>query len=469
MMHDVGAKIGYFIFLPLRVRLLIASIVGFAGQMTSGTKPLAGLIVLVGAFVLSACGAPSMLMSSPTQTATPAVTTTPLLPVPTSQPTDTAYLSSQNFVVWFPESLAPSDKPDVATLLNDQLNGFIAEQDDRITIEFRLRRYGDVGGILSTLRTANKVAPGALPDVTLVRREDLANLIQEGIVMPLEGHLSSRVIGDLFPPALQMGRVQNQIYGLAYVVDVNILAFYGDDNQPKTWIFDAILQSDAFWNFPAGRTTGLSNVLFLQYVAAGGSFADDGTLGFNPDALLTVLTFYERAYRANLIDESMLNFTTTGDYMRSLTSGDLRAGVINASTYLAERTDDRSLLASAIPTADGTPITLMNGWLWIVTAKTADKQATAYRFIEWMMGNSRQAAYAQLVNLLPSQRGALMQMELSRADSTLFADLLNNAVLIPPDNNTSAVARAIQTAFINVISGDMTAEQAVQALRAQFQ
>lgn len=441
-------------------------------------KPLRVFTILWGEFlgflplliILSACGAPSASTTPTPETATPSVNTTPLPPVPTNFPTESANVSTHNFVVWFPETLAPSDNPDVATLLNDQLNGFIAEQDDPITIEFRLRRYVETGGILPTLRTANKVAPGALPDITLVRREDLSALIQEGIAIPLEGYLSSSIIGDLFPPALQMGRVQNQIYALPYVVDMGILAFYGDEDQPATWTFEAILEANAFWNFPAGRATGLSNVLFLQYLVAGGALANDGTLNLNTDALTTVFNFYEQAYRANLIDDSMLDFTSTSDYVRSLTSGDLRAGVMNASTYLSEIADDEArLFASAIPTANGNPITLMNGWVWIVTAKTADKQEIAYRFIEWMMGNSRQAAYAQSINLLPSQRGALTQMVLSNADVALFSDLLSNAVLMPTDNNTGAVARAIQTAFASVISGNMTAEEAVESVAGQFE
>jgi ABC-type glycerol-3-phosphate transport system substrate-binding protein len=137
---------------------------------------------------------------------------------------------------------------------------------------------------------------------------------------------------------------------------------------------------------------------------------------------------------------------------------------------LAQRADngDTRLRASAIPSSNGEPLTLMNGWVWIVTAKTAEDQATAYRFIEWMMGNNRQAEYANLVNLLPSQRGALNQMPLANDEVALFSDLLTNAVLLPIDNNTGGLARAIQTAFAMVISGGMTADEAVAGISAQF-
>jgi ABC-type glycerol-3-phosphate transport system substrate-binding protein len=425
-------------------------------------------LILVLVFILSACGGDAQPNPTPISSPTPQVTTTPLPPVPTGSPTEGASITTQNFVIWFPESLAPSDRTEVATLLNDQLNGFVSEQDPPITIEFRLRRYGDVGGILATLQSANKVAPGALPDVTLVRREDLPILIQEGLTLPLEGHLSSRIMGDLFPPAFQAGRVQNQLYAIPYVLEMQLLAFYPDDSYPDIWTFDNILSTETFWNFPAGRSTGLNTTVFLQYLSAGGTISSNGTLSFNRDALETVFTYYEQAYQRGLIDETMLNFASGNDYFRDLTSGDLRAGVINSTAFLSALANEPSLSATSIPTDEDDPLTVMSGWAWIVTAKTADHQAIAFNFIDWMMEHSRQAAYAQSVNMLPSQRGALNQMTLDNATVAQFDTMLTNAILTPTDNNTGALARAIQNAFIGIISGDATAQQAVESVANQF-
>ncbi len=434
-------------------------------KFLSHKKPIPVILALV--FVLSACGG-TQNNPPPTTTPTTQVSTTPLPAVPTGVPTEGTSITTPNFVIWFPESLALSDRPEVATLLNDQLNGFVSEQDIPITIEFRLRRYGDVGGILATLQSANKVAPGALPDVTLVRREDLPILIQEGLTLPLEGHLSSRIMGDLFPPALQAGRVQNQLYAIPYVLEMQLLAFYPDDTHPTIWTFDNILTTETFWNFPAGRSTGLNTTVFLQYLSAGGTLSPNGTLNFNRGALETVLTYYEQAYQRGLIDETMLNFASGNDYLRDLTSGDLRAGVINSTAFLTASANEPSLSATSIPTDEDDPLTLMSGWAWIVTAKTAEHQAIAFNFIDWMLEHTRQANYAQLVNMLPSQRGALNQMTLHNATVALFDTMLTNAILMPADNNTGALARAIQNAFISIISGDATAQQAVESVANQF-
>ncbi|MDX2077333.1 MAG: extracellular solute-binding protein [bacterium] len=415
---------------------------------------------------LCACGTPTTTTPA-TNTATTQANTTPLPPVPTGAPTESVTITTQNFVVWFPESLAPSDRPEIAALLDEQLNGFINEQDQPITIEFRLRRYADIGGILSALRTANKVAPNGLPDVTLVRLEDLRLLIQDGLALPLEGHLSSSIMGDLFPPALQSGRIQNQLYAIPYVLEIQLLAYYGDENQPTSWLFDTILSSEAFWNFPAGRTTGLNNTVFLQYLSAGGTI-NDGVLGFNRDALEIVLTYYEQARERGLIDETMLNFVSSSDYLRNLTSGDLRAGVINSTAFLEALGDETPLLPVSIPTDKEDNLTSLSSWVWIVTAKTAEHQTVAFTFIDWMMENNRQAEYAQLIHMLPSQRGALTLMNLDTPLTTLFSDMLTNAVVPPTDNNTGTLARAIQSAFISVISGDTNAQEAVDSVASQF-
>jgi maltose-binding protein MalE len=417
--------------------------------------------------ILSACGT----NTTPQATIAPTivVTNTPLSPVPTGLPTENSTTTTQNFVIWFPESLAPSDRTEIAELLNEQLNGFVAEHDQPINIEFRLRRYAETGGILPTLRTANKVAPNGLPDITLVRRDDLPTLVQEGLALPLEGHLSSSIIGDLFPPALQSGRVQNQLYAIPYLVDIQLLAYYGDEEQPSIWTFDNIIRAEAFWNFPAGRTTGLNTTVFLQYLASGGTLSNDETLNFNAEALRTVLAYYERARELNLIDETMLNFVSSNDYVRSFTSGDLRAGVMNSTLFLTELANETPLQASPIPSDVTDTPTLMNGWVWVVTAKNADHQAIAFNFIDWMMDNTRQADYAQLVNMLPSQRGSLNSLPLSNELLTLFDNLLTNAVLMPSDNNTGAVARAIQSAFTGVISGNLTADEAVESVESQFE
>src|SRR5262245_10748695 len=104
---------------------------------------------------------------------------TPPAPAPGVTPTGIAASTAEatarvpvTLNVRLPEPLAPIDNQDAADLLSEQISAFQAANDD-IVVDFRLKKAQDVGGIMATLKAANLVAPGALPDLTLLRRSDM--------------------------------------------------------------------------------------------------------------------------------------------------------------------------------------------------------------------------------------------------------------------------------------------------------
>ena len=106
-------------------------------------------------WVLAGCAGPSA--QQPTEIlATETISTpTPLPPtsvaVATAEPTASGPLTLH---IWWPEPLAPIDNQDAADLLSEQISAFQAANRD-VTVDFRLKKAQDVGGIMSTLRTAS--------------------------------------------------------------------------------------------------------------------------------------------------------------------------------------------------------------------------------------------------------------------------------------------------------------------------
>jgi hypothetical protein len=102
-----------------------------------------------------------------------------ILGVPSIQGQDDATATAQvpesevrTVTIWLPvDMISPNDETTLA-LLNNQLEVF-STQNTNINVDVRFKRVSDVGGILPTLRTASAVAPEALPDMTLMRRQDL--------------------------------------------------------------------------------------------------------------------------------------------------------------------------------------------------------------------------------------------------------------------------------------------------------
>jgi ABC-type glycerol-3-phosphate transport system substrate-binding protein len=206
----------------------------------------------------------------------------------------------------------------------------------------------------------------------------------------------------------------------------------------------------------------------VQYLAAGGELSTpiDGTT--SRDALESTLAFYEAATDAGIVTSNVLEFAQPSDYTDFLASGDPAAGVITSTLYLQLTGAGVELGVGPIPTATGMPVTLVDGWMWVLTTDDPDRQARALRFLDWMLNAERQAAYTSVISMLPSQRTALRQM--ADADYGAFvAELLTNAILPQADIESGAVARAMQNALASVITDQRTASQAAQDVLAQFQ
>lgn len=426
------------------------------------------VVVLMSVLLTAACEAnPGTAVTAlPTHTITPAVTpqVTPTLEPTPEEP------SVIDLTVWWPERLAPSENASIQTFIDAQIAGFETAFPD-YQIEFRRKRATDVGGIMSTLRSASLVAPGALPDLTLIRREDLFDAVQNRFVQPLEGQIPSGVLADLYDPALSLGWVNGELFGLPYLLEIQVFVYDGDQvdrtEAPLIWTFDTVLENELRFAFPAVRTGGVSDMFYLQYLSAGGTPPDDGVFTLDQDALRTTLLFYEQARDAGLIDAGMLELATTADYQAALLDAEFDAAMVNLNALRTLTASDDRLRTGYIPTLDGIPRTVLSGWVWVVVTTNAERQEGAVRFLNWMADANRQGEYAQLVGALPTQRRALRAYPFDLLDAETVEALLARAVF-PLGSEYSAAARAMQSALVAVLNGVSTAEAAAQTAVSQF-
>lgn len=391
-------------------------------------------------------------------------------PLPTAVATEVPMM---NLRIWWPEPLSPLEQSEANEVLNSFLADFATSEETEVNIDFRLKQPSDTGGIMLTLRTASVVAPGALPDVTLMRRQDMLTAADEGLIYPLEGLVLSGVLGDLYDSALELGRVDDRIYGLPYMVDVLHLAYnpaaLPEDITTADWSFEAILDRNQAWAFPAGRVNSVNNMLYAQYLDAGGVPPTDGIASnISRAALLEVFTFYQAATEAELFDLEILDYETTDAYLTMLTAGEVSVATLSSTRYLQLRNEGESLLPAPIPTASGEPTGTLNGWMWVITTSNAEQQVLASRFINWMMSTNRQRRFSEAVNMLPSQRAAMQSTNDPFVDAVLMDALLQNAVPPLTSVTASTLTRAMQTAVGTLLSGAATAEQATQSVLDQM-
>ncbi len=424
------------------------------------------VLVFLGGICM-ACGSSGSQAVAATTEATLVLTDTPL-PTPilvdtTSEPDSNA---SPSLRVWWPDALAPSGNEKAALMLADYVDTFRATIPE-LTVELRMKKSQDSGGIFDTLRTANTVAPAALPDITLLRRSDLLAAVEAGLIQPMQGQVTSAVLGDLYPAALDLSRVDGTLYGLAYALDVEHIAYRPVVLSGNFALFTDVLKDKQKFVFPAGVTEGLSDVLYLQYLSAGGSINDLVQGKPNADALLTVLNFYKQAVDDGIIDPSVLDYARPDDYLFQLAQGKFDAGLITSTQYLNLLANGQSLEAAPIPLADGEPSTIVNGWMWVVITKNKDQQVLALRFIEWMMEANRLAAYSQQINMLAGRRAAMRLWE-AGTYTDLANRLLANARLPLTDGDAGAL-RAMENALAAVIAGQRTPQEAVNDVVEQGQ
>jgi ABC-type glycerol-3-phosphate transport system substrate-binding protein len=394
-------------------------------------------------------------LAPPTFTSAPAATT---------EPTDAASKTT-TLNIWWPEPLAPIDNQDAADLLSEQISAFQTANRD-VLVEFRLKKAQDVGGIMSTLRAASLVAPGAMPDLTLLRRSDMLSAAQAGLIVPIDERAEAAILDNMHPMVSALGRVNDRLYGLPYNVDVQHIAYQDDLDAPARWSFAEVLEKRLAFVFPAGRANSLSDVFLAQYRDATGT-RESNSLIVDADPLRALFQFYEQAVANKLVDPIVLEYILPDDYRGGLVQGSIPAGVVTSNLYLKMTASGASLSFASIPTQSGQPTTVVDGWMWVLTSSDAEEQVLALRFLNWMLDVDRQGRYNQAISMLPSQRTALRQWE-DPSYATFVDALLNNATLPLSDTAGGATARVIQGALASVISGQRTAEQAAQDVVTQL-
>lgn len=437
----------------------------FLSPRTQPLRLLCGLLLLS----VTACApdaAQQPLPTAPPATSTPEPpTVAPSLVAPTETPVATE-VGPQRLTVWWPEPLAPLDNETAAEVLSEQLSAFQRETSN-VSVELRLKRVEDVGGIMSTLRTASAVAPGALPDLTLLRRDDLLVAAQAGLIQPLGGRLSPAVLEDLQNVGIELGSISGELYGLPYTLDILHVAYPPSSSAMPSTSYDTLLSEQIPFIFPAGRTSGINNVLLLQYFADGGALSDSGSLVVDANALAQTFAFYEQAVELGVVDPLVLEYVTPSDYIGLLAGADQGLGVVSSTLYLELLDSGIDLRAAAIPNAEGSAQTVADGWMWVLTTSDADRQTQALRFLNWMMDANRQANYASGVHMLPSQRSALRQLAYPEYAS-FSGELLSNAVLPLTEAESGAAARAMQAALATVLTGQRSADEATRDVISQF-
>ncbi|MBN1200920.1 MAG: extracellular solute-binding protein [Anaerolineae bacterium] len=363
--------------------------------------------------------------------------------------------------VWWPDALYPETSSTAETILASQFQGFTLTYSS-YDLEVRRKRSTGLGGILATLRAAKPVAPGAIPDMTLMRRTDMITAANEGLIVPITDWVPTDIINDnLIPGARALGEIDGVLYGVPYALSLYHAVYRESVFTDPPLTFADVLDQQPVYLFPAGMEGGtlLNRTVLLQYRAAGGTVEDeDGNPTLDREALLAVLTFYEQAVTAGVFDDSLLAYSAPEDYLNDFITGEANMIMLDSITYLRHKDEVQNVGLMPLPTQDGTPVSALDGWMWVLTTHDPDRQEQTRTFISWMMRASQQSIYTEALGILPSQLRALETW-----DDTVYAsfaqDLIPRSYVIRNTERSNSAAIALQNSLANVLKG-MSAEDA---------
>ncbi len=428
-------------------------------------------------WVLAACGsAPTRLTTQPTHSSALPGSATPgqatgagdggQTLAPTATPALAATPVPDALLIWWAAPLYPGDKPEqasAASSLRSQIDDYQALGGRTVTI--RVKRAEGLGSIYQTLRSGSVAAPSVMPDLALMRRSDLIQAAAAKLIEPIDSR--ALAADDLYASALALGQVRGTQYGIPYALEVQHVVYRTTALASPPRTLDALLKIGQPYLFPAGPSNGANATIMAQYVAAGGRIVDDkGAPVLDREPLLVVLRYYEQALAAKVAGPQLLEYTDVAQYWSLFASG--KSGIVetDSTTFLAQRSNLPNVGVLPLAQPAGTPITLLDGWMWTITTGDPARQAKALDMLAWLLRPDRQGRFTRGMGVLPSRRSALDTWG-NDDYATFAATLLAQTAAPPPDMIPIIVSSAIQKAFEDVLSGRQTAEAAADTALLQ--
>jgi len=398
---------------------------------------------------------PSATSLVPDQTPGPQPTPLPVEATPQGPATIT-------LTIWTTEAFSPTQVITSGQILAQQTAAFEAAHSD-VRIQFILKKPYGKGGILDFLLTTGAVVPDLLPDLVVIDVEELEVIVQADLVQPLDDLLPPDVMADLYPFAREACTFDGQLYGLQFQADLDHLVYNTGKITipPRSW--PGVLSNPGPYIFAAGGKAGLVNDAFLiQYLAVRAQPTDGGPEGsfLEADSLAAVLQFYLDGVSRGIFPANVLDYHTTDDCWRDYLAEQAALTQVSAHRYLADRGRLQSSAVAPIPAINGPGTAISQGWMLALTTPDPIRQSAAVAFMVQLMAPETNAAWNLASGYLPTRQTAVALWDEADSYTGFIQQQLQTARPRPRLSNYTEVAAALQEAIEDVLTGDVTPEEA---------
>ncbi len=374
------------------------------------------------------------------------------LRVPTRTPIATT--GAITLTLWTTEDFAPGNTPS-GKILKTYFDAF-ATANPNLSIEPVLKKAAGKGGLLDFLLTTQAVAPALLPDLVVLELADVPLAAEPGILQSFDGWLPPEIGADHFAVANRAARFQNQWIAIPFALDAQHLVYNKNvvKKPPKTW--------DDFYRQKQQILLPLANddAFLVQYASIAPFDENPAKVDWATTTL--VLNFIKRSRDLGLLYDASLNAKSVEELWTPFEAGQVTLAQIPASRFLNEQWRLPQAGFTALPTRDGKPATVVNGWALALVTKDPARQAAATRFIQWLTQNERMAPWLRAARRLPPSR-ALLPLIVEDAEYAAFLrEELDHAVYLPRTPANLRLAEAWRAAMANVWKAQVTPEDAAR-------
>lgn len=384
---------------------------------------------------------------------TPTATT---IPTSTAESTQAA-TQPATIHIWLPPQFDLTNGSPGSGLLRERLNEFTSRRSGT-KVDVRVKAVSGAGGILDSLITANAAAPLALPDLILIPRDVLETAALKGLLFPLNDLVSPLDDGDWYAYAQQLAHLQNSTFGLPFAGDALILLYRPADIAEPARDWPATLNLGTALIFPAADEQ--AQFTLTEYRAAGGQVEDqEGRPMLDMDILESVLTFFQSAEAAGVMPFWLTQYTDDQQAWEAYNQAQANLVVTWTSRFLSALPVDTD--AAPIPTLEGVPFTLANGWVWALSNPQVERHPATVELAEFLTASDFLSAWTAASGYLPPRSSALDGWSNANLQS-LAEQIARSAQIFPSADVMTAISPALQQATVEVLK-----EQSDPAAAAQ--
>jgi ABC-type glycerol-3-phosphate transport system substrate-binding protein len=417
--------------------------------------PLKNMLTIVLLLAVAACGGlpgpGTATVTAPVLTAAATAEATAALTEEPAPATPVAETGPITLRVWLPPEFTPDTDTPSGRILAEQISVFEAAHPD-VAVEVRLKAASGPGGLLNALVTAANVAPTVLPNLVVLRRDDLATVAAGGLVTPLDNLLPVEALADYYPFAQAIGRANGAWVGLPFAADARVVAYLTNaySNPPLRW--DDLTVGTL--SLPGTESSGLT--VLSAYLAEGGTLADDeGQVRLEADVLAQTLERFQGLRAAGVLQPAGLDYADTAATWQVFRDRRTTLAVTSAQLYMTEYFRVEGAAATLLPTAGEPPIALADGWSWAVVNVAPEHFALCAELLAWLTAPEQQAPWTEAANVLPTRAGTLAAWRAQRL-VPFVSDVVTHAQLQPSAATLAVVGPPLRQALSDVLSGRAT-------------